>query len=381
MSRHRKKGAPAIELERNNMQPALFDDILTLLKDLIRIPSFSKEEDGTAALLVKFLEDKGVSPGRQGNNVWAVNRFYDPTRPTILLNSHHDTVRPNPQYIRDPFDPLVESGRLYGLGSNDAGGCLVSLIGAFLHFYDQRALRYNLLLAATAEEEISGKNGVESLLPVLPAIDCAIVGEPTRMNLAVAEKGLMVLDGVSNGKAGHAAREEGENALYKALGDLEWFRTYRFPKESPWLGPVKMSVTVIETENKAHNVVPAICRYTVDVRVTDAYSHEEVLGIIRKHISSHVTPRSLRMRATRIEENHPLVQAGIRMGKEAYGSPTSSDKALMPFPALKCGPGDSARSHTADEYVEVEEVRKGLSEYIQLLESIIAAGAASGANK
>jgi acetylornithine deacetylase len=363
------------------MQPSLFDDIVALLKELIRIPSFSREEDGTASLLVKFLEDKGIPAGRRGNNVWALNRHYDPSRPTILLNSHHDTVKPNPQYTKDPFDPLVESGRLYGLGSNDAGGCLVSLIGAFLHFYDRAAMKYNLLLAATAEEEISGKNGVESLLPDLPAIDCAIVGEPTRMNLAVAEKGLMVLDGISYGKAGHAAREEGENALYKMLDDLEWFRTYRFSRESPWLGPVKMSVTVIETENKAHNVVPAVCRYTVDVRVTDAYSHEEVLDIIRAHIASEVTPRSLRMRATRIEESHPLVQAGIRMGKEAYGSPTSSDKALMPFPALKCGPGDSARSHTADEYVGVDEIAGGLEGYIQLLESVIAGGAASAATK
>lgn len=362
------------------MQSDLFDDILTLLKGLISTPSFSKEEDGTAALLMQFLEDRGVPAKRHGNNVWALNRDYDPLKPTILLNSHHDTVKPNPQYTKDPFHPLVESGRLYGLGSNDAGGCLVSLIGAFLHFYDREKMDYNLLLAATAEEEISGRNGIESLLPLLPPVDCAIVGEPTKMNLAVAEKGLMVLDGVSHGKAGHAAREEGENALYKVLDDLEWFRTYRFPTVSAWLGPVKMSVTVIETENKAHNVVPAVCRYTVDVRVTDAYSHEEVLGIIRKNISSEVTPRSLRMRATRIEEDHPLVRAGIAMGKEAYGSPTSSDKALMPFPALKCGPGDSARSHTADEYVEVEEVRRGLSDYIQLLESVIG-GASPAANK
>ena len=349
----------------------IFDDIFALLKDLIRTPSLSKQEDQTAALLRKFLEERGIAVQREKNNVWALNRHYDPQKPTILLNSHHDTVKPNPQYTRDPFDPQVESGRLYGLGSNDAGGCLVSLIGAFLHFYDQPGLTYNLLLAATAEEEISGKEGVEALLPTLPPIACAIVGEPTQMNLAVAEKGLMVLDGVSHGRAGHAAREEGENALYKLLGDLEWFRSYRFPKESPWLGPVKMSVTVIETENKAHNVVPAICRYVVDVRVTDAYSHEEVLAVIRENISSEVTPRSMRMRATRIEENHPLVQAGLRLGRTAYGSPTSSDKALMPFPALKCGPGDSARSHTADEYVEVAEISGGLEGYIRLLESIL----------
>jgi len=354
------------------MRQDLYHDILGLLKDLIRTPSFSKEEDRTAALLSEFLRDKGVQANRALNNIWALNRHFDPTRPTLLLNSHHDTVKPNPQYTKDPFDPIINEARLYGLGSNDAGGCLVSLVGAFLHFHDRSDLPYNIALAATAEEEISGRNGVESLLPLLPPIDCGIVGEPTQMNLAIAEKGLMVLDGVAYGKAGHAAREEGENALYKLWDDIEWFRTFRFPRDSAWLGPVKMSVTVIETENKAHNVVPSVCRYVVDVRVTDAYSHEELLDTIRAHVSSEVTPRSLRMRATRIEENHPLVRAGLGMGKRAYGSPTSSDKALMPFPALKCGPGDSARSHTADEYVELGEVADGLEGYIQLLETVFA---------
>jgi acetylornithine deacetylase/succinyl-diaminopimelate desuccinylase-like protein len=350
----------------------MFEICTELLKNLIRIPSFSREEDRTAALLLEFLCANGVSAQRHGNNVWAVNRHFNPALPTILLNSHHDTVKPNPQYTRDPFDPKVESGRLYGLGSNDAGGCLVSLIGAFLHFYERPDLGYNLLIAATAEEEVSGRNGIESLLPLLPPLDSAIVGEPTKMNLAVAEKGLMVLDIVAEGKAGHAAREEGDNAIYKAMDDIQWFRTFRFPRESPWLGPVKMSVTVIETENKAHNVVPAHCRYTVDVRVTDAYTHEEVVDIIRAHVSGTVTPRSIRMRATRIEEGHPLVQAGIGLGKKPYGSPTSSDKALMPCPALKCGPGDSARSHTADEWVGLEEVREGLEGYIAMLERVVA---------
>jgi acetylornithine deacetylase len=353
------------------MSQQLFEDSIDLLKDLIRTPSLSKEEEKTAALIQVFLESHGIPTKRSGNNVWAVNQYFDPSKPTILLNSHHDTVKPNPQYVRDPFTPSTEGGKLYGLGSNDAGGCLVSLIGAFRYFYGRRDLTYNLLLAATAEEEISGRNGVEALLPLLPSIDSAIVGEPTKMDLAIAEKGLMVLDGLAHGKAGHAAREEGESALYKALDDIQWFRSYRFPKESVWLGPVKMSVTVIETENKAHNVVPAICRYTVDVRVTDAYTHEEVLDTIRAHISAEVTPRSMRMRATRIEESHPLVQAGLSLGRKPYGSPTSSDKALMPFPALKCGPGDSARSHTADEFVFINEIEAGLKGYVDLLEKVI----------
>jgi acetylornithine deacetylase/succinyl-diaminopimelate desuccinylase-like protein len=357
-----------------HMPATLYDDSVDLLKELIRIPSLSREEGRTAGLLYDFLESRGVAPHRNGNNVWAVNRHFDPGKPTILLNSHHDTVKPNPQYTRDPFDPAVASGKLFGLGSNDAGGCLVSLLGAFLHFYDRSDLGYNLLVAATAEEEISGKNGIESLLPLLPVLDCAIVGEPTGMNLAVAEKGLMVLDVVAYGRAGHAAREEGENALYKAMDDIAWFRSYHFPMESVWLGPVKMSVTVIETENKAHNVVPAVCRFTVDIRVTDVYSHEEVLEVVRAHVSSEVVPRSMRMRATGISESHPLVLAGLELGKTPYGSPTSSDKALMPFPALKCGPGDSARSHTADEYVTLEEIRDGLEGYIALLEKVVAHG-------
>jgi acetylornithine deacetylase len=353
------------------MPQHIYEDCVALLQSLIRIPSFSKEEDLTAGLLEDFLQTRGVSVHRYLNNVWASNRYFDPAKPTLLLNSHHDTVKPNPQYTRDPFEPGMDAGRLYGLGSNDAGGCLVALLGAFLQFYEGRELKYNLVVAATAEEEISGRNGVEALLPLLPPIEAAIVGEPTRMNLAVAEKGLMVLDGVAHGRAGHAAREEGENALYKVLDDIAWFRSFRFERESAWLGPVKMSVTVIETENKAHNVVPAVCKYTVDVRVTDAYTHEEVLDIIRTHVSSEVRPRSMRMRATRIDDRHPLVLAGLALGRAPYGSPTSSDKALMPFPALKCGPGDSARSHTADEYIGLEEIREGLDGYIHLLEAVI----------
>ncbi len=351
----------------------LYRDALQLLQQLIETPSFSKEEAGTAAVLQQFLQSKGIAANRHLNNVWAVNEHFDPAKPSILLNSHHDTVRPNPQYTKDPFRAIIEDGRLYGLGSNDAGGCLVSLIAVFLYYYPQKNLPYNFVLGASAEEEISGFNGIEALVPVLPPIAFGIVGEPTQMNLAVAEKGLMVLDGMAHGRAGHAAREEGDNAIYKALQDIQWLSTYRFPKVSEWLGPVKMSVTVIQTENKAHNVVPAQCSFVVDVRVTDAYTHEEVLDIIRAHVQSDVQPRSMRMRATRINIDHPLVQAGIALGKNIYGSPTCSDKALMPFPALKCGPGDSARSHTADEYIYLNELKNGIETYISMLNRMLGA--------
>ncbi|MBO9155121.1 M20 family metallo-hydrolase [Chitinophaga sp. GCM10012297] len=344
-----------------------YQDAVRLLKDLIATPSFSREEDGTAVLLMRFLEEHGVKPDRHLNNVWAVNRHFDPAKPSILLNSHHDTVKPNPQYTRDPFAPIVEDGKLFGLGSNDAGGCLVSLIAAFLHFYDREGLPYNIVLAASAEEEISGVNGIESILEQLPAIDFAIVGEPTKTDLAVAEKGLMVLDCVAHGKAGHAARDEGENALYKAMDDISWFRNFRFPKVSDTLGPVKMSVTVIQTSNKAHNVVPAECSFVVDVRATDQYTLEEMLEIIRANVRCDVTPRSMRMRPSFIPVEHPLVQAGIGLGKQLYGSPTTSDQALIPATSVKVGPGDSARSHTADEFIYLDEISQGIDTYIRLL--------------
>lgn len=347
---------------------------LALLQQMIATPSFSKEENETANTIELFLQLNDANVQRCGNNVWAVNQYFDAAKPTLLLNSHHDTVKPNPQYTKDPFEPIVEGGKLYGLGSNDAGGCLVSLIAAFLYFYPQENLAYNIVIAATAEEEISGTNGIEMLLQdaafkttVGNSSITAIVGEPTLLNLAVSEKGLLVLDCTVTGRAGHAAREEGENALYKALTDIEWFRNYRFEKVSDTLGPIKMNVTVIETENKAHNMVPALCRFVVDIRITDAYTHEEVLDIVRQHVGCAVVPRSLRMRSTGIATDHPLVQAGIALGSTVYGSPTCSDKALMPFPALKCGPGDSARSHTADEFIYVEEVRNGIAFYIQLI--------------
>lgn len=346
-------------------------EAIELLKRLIAVPSFSKEEDRTAELIVGYLESKGVAASRLQNNIWAVNKYFDPAKPSLLLNSHHDTVKPNKAYTLDPFTALEKDGKLYGLGSNDAGGCLVSLIATFLYFYEEQGLAYNIVLAATAEEEISGHNGIELLVPTLPKIEWGVVGEPTKLDLAVAEKGLLVLDCVSHGKAGHAAREEGDNAIYKALKDIEWFHGYRAPKVSDLLGPVKMSVTVIDTDNKAHNVVPSQCHFVVDVRVNEWYTFEELLGIIKDAVSCDVTPRSLRMRSSGIALDHPIVQSGLRLGRTCYGSPTTSDKALMPFPALKTGPGDSARSHTADEYIYIAEIGRGIGNYIELLKPVL----------
>ncbi|HSU27810.1 MAG TPA: M20 family metallo-hydrolase [Chitinophagaceae bacterium] len=354
----------------NNKINELSAEAIGLLKKLIATPSFSKEEDKTASLIVEFLRLKAVTVHREGNNVFAQNKHYDPSLKTILLNSHHDTVKPNKGYTLDPYSPIEKEGKLFGLGSNDAGGCLVSLIAAFLYFYDTKDLKYNFVLAATAEEEISGTGGIEATLAHLPAIDSAIVGEPTLMNMAVAERGLMVLDGLAKGKAGHAARDEGENAIYNAITDIDWFRKYQFPKVSSLLGPVQMNVTVIETDNKAHNIVPSACQFVVDTRVNELYSFEEILSTIRENIKSEVKPRSTRLRSTSIAMDHPLVKSGLASGRKSFGSPTTSDKALMPFPALKMGPGDSARSHTANEYIYIQEIQEGIHLYIQLLNQL-----------
>lgn len=346
-------------------------EAVDLLKELIATPSFSKEEDKTAGILSRFLGGHQIPHSRIGNNVYAYNKYHDPAKPSILLNSHHDTVKPNKGYTLNPFEAIEKKGQIFGLGSNDAGGCLVSLIASFLYYQDQDNLKYNLVLAASAEEEISGFNGIESLLPELGKIEFGIVGEPTQMQMAVAEKGLLVLDGVAHGKAGHAAREEGDNAIYHAVRDIQWFSTYQFPKVSNLLGPVKMSVTVIQTENRAHNVVPSLCSFVVDVRVNELYRFEEILEIINRYVKSDIQPRSLRMRSSSISLNHPLVQSGLALGRTYYGSPTTSDKALMPFPTLKMGPGDSARSHTADEYICRDEINTGIELYIKLLEPIL----------
>ena len=349
----------------------LYADAIGLLKDLIRIPSFSREESETANWIQRFLEDRAVNCKRIGNNVIAMNRHFDPARPTFLLNSHHDTVKPNSQYSIDPFVPLTEGDKLYGLGSNDAGGCLVALIQVFLHFYESTSLHYNLVLAATAEEEISGPGGVESILPFLPKIDGAIVGEPTLMKMAVAERGLIVIDGVAKGKAGHAARNEGENAISIALKDIQLLHAIHFDRLSPLLGPTKATVTVIETDNKAHNMIPALCKFVVDVRVNELYTLEEVREILQENTKSKLHPRSLRLRSSVIANTHPLVQSGLAMGLPVFGSPTTSDKSLLPFPSLKIGPGDSARSHTADEFIFIPEIEEGIDTYIQLLNGLL----------
>jgi acetylornithine deacetylase len=355
----------------NNKISILYTEAVELLKQLISTPSFSKEESETAVIIGKFFALKGIAASRVGNNIFALNQNFDESKPTILLNSHHDTVKPNKGYTLDPFLPIEKEEKLFGLGSNDAGGSLVSLIATFLHFYPHQNLKYNIAIAATAEEEISGSGGIEMTIPYLPKIDCAIVGEPTQMQMAVAERGLMVLDCVAQGKAGHAARNEGENALYKAMNDIEWFQNYQFEKKSELLGDCKFSVTTIETENKQHNVVPSQCKFVVDVRVNELYSFDELLHIIKQNIQSEVTPRSTRLKSTSIELNHPLVKAGVELGRTCYGSPTTSDKALMPFPALKMGPGDSARSHTADEFIYLDEIKEGIELYIRLLTKIL----------
>jgi acetylornithine deacetylase len=343
---------------------------IDLLKKLISTPSFSKEEDQTGSIIDDYLTSQGVKTWRKVNNVWAFNAGFDSKKPTILLNSHHDTVKANSGYTRDPFSPDLADAKLFGLGSNDAGGCLVSLIAVFLHYYDRQDLKYNICLAATAEEEISGMNGLELILPELGELDFAIVGEPTQMQLAIAERGLLVLDCFSEGRSGHAAREEGENAIYKALPDIEWFRTYRFSKESELFGSVKMNVTIIEAGTQ-HNVVPASCKFTVDVRVTDAYRNEEVLKIIQNNVRCRVEARSLRLKSSSISKDHPLVLAGIELGRLTYGSPTTSDQALLDIPSLKMGPGDSARSHSADEFIYVEEIQEGIKIYIGMLDKIL----------
>jgi acetylornithine deacetylase len=346
-------------------------EAIQLLKQLIATPSFSKEEDNSSALIKNFLERNNAKAEQYLYNVWSKNKHYDQDKPSVLLNSHHDTVKPNKSYTLDPYSPIEKDGKLFGLGSNDAGGSLVALIAAFLYFYERKDLRYNVILAATAEEEISGHNGIEALLPQLGKIDFGIVGEPTQMKMAVAEKGLMVLDCITGGRAGHAARDEGENAITNAIKDIQWFSSYKFDKVSDLLGPVKMSVTVIETDNKAHNVVPAQCRFVVDCRVNELYSFDEMLDIIKPNVKSEVKPRSTRLRSSAIALDHPIVKSGVSLGRGYYGSPTTSDKALMHFPALKIGPGDSARSHTADEFIFIDEIKEGIELYIQLLEKVL----------
>ncbi|MDI9359130.1 MAG: M20 family metallo-hydrolase [Phycisphaerales bacterium] len=349
-----------------------FPTIVELLKQLISLESISKQEGATADCIMRFMQGLQIPVQRYLNNVWATNQYFDSQKPTLLLNSHHDTVKPNPSYTIDPFTPLVQDGKIYGLGSNDAGGSVVSLIAVFLYFYDQ-PLDFNICLAITAEEEISGKNGIEALLQNVqfPKINCALVGEPTRMNMAIAEKGLLVLDCVVKGITGHAAREEGVNAIYLAMHDIRWFHTYQFEKQSQWLGPVKMSVTAINTPNIQHNVVPESCSFIVDIRVNELYSVDDILATVQSHVTATCTPRSTRCKSSAISIDHPLVVAGKKNGLTYYGSPTTSDQALMHFPCLKIGPGDSARSHSANEFIYLDEIEQGINIYRSLIKALI----------
>jgi acetylornithine deacetylase len=349
----------------------LYTEAVELLKELISTPSFSKEENDTAEILMAFFTKHQIQFSRVGNNIYAKNKHYDVNKPSILLNSHHDTVKPNKGYTMDPFTPTVKDGKLFGLGSNDAGGCLVSLIATFLHFYNDENTKYNVVFAASAEEEISGVNGIELVLPYLGNINFGIVGEPTKLEMAVAERGLMVIDCTAPGRAGHAARKEGENALYNAMDDINWIRNSHFEKVSELLGESRLTVTVIETENKQHNVVPAQCKFVIDVRVNELYTFEEILDALKANLKSTFKPRTTRMKSTSIALDHPLVKAGMSLGKGYYGSPTTSDKALMPFPTLKMGPGDSARSHTADEFIYLDEIKDGIETYIKVVKQIV----------
>ena len=343
-------------------------EAVELLKQLISTPSISREEEKAADIVEEFFRKKGFNPHRKGNNIWVWAGEKDESKPTLLLNSHIDTVKPSDKWTYEPFVPTLEEDKLIGLGSNDAGAPLVSLIAAFL-LLSEKEQPYNLLFAASAEEEISGRNGISSVLDDLGEIGLGIIGEPTQMQMAVAEKGLMVLDCIAHGKQGHAAREEGVNAIYEALPDIEWFRTYRFPKESEFLGPVKMTVTGIKAGTQ-HNVVPDICEFMVDVRINEHYSNKELFELIQKSVKCDVKARSFRLNSSGIPVDHPVVKRGTELGLSYYGSPTTSDQAVMPFTTLKIGPGDSARSHTADEYVYLHEIEKGIETYVKLLDNL-----------
>lgn len=346
-----------------------FERAIELLQRLIATPSISREEGAAADVVEAELSSLGFTTHRLHNNVWAEAYKHNPSLPTILLDAHIDTVRPNTSWSRNPYEPVVENGCLYGLGSNDTGGSLVAMIAAFCRLA-KREQPYNLILLASAEEEVTGVNGVRAVLSELSAVDFAIVGEPTSLQPAVAEKGLMVLDCVARGKSGHAAREEGVNAIYEALNDIEWFRTHQMERVSPLLGAVKMSVTGIGAGTQ-HNVVPDECRFMVDVRVNECYGNEELLAEIRRAVKCEVTPRSTHLNSSSISVEHPAVKRLIDMGKVLFGSPTMSNQAVMPFATLKLGPGDSARSHTADEYIVLDEIREAIDIYEKVLDNLI----------
>ncbi|MGH2666488.1 M20 family metallo-hydrolase [Flavobacterium sp.] len=344
----------------------LTTEAITLLKKLIETPSFSSEENQTALLIANWFDKNNIPFKRKNNNIWAYNYHFDTSKPTLLLNSHHDTVNPNQGYTLDPFSAIEEEGKLFGLGSNDAGGCLVSLLATFTYFYQQENLSHNLVIVASAEEESSGPNGLNSILMHLPKLDCAIVGEPTEMQLAIAEKGLLVLDVVVSGTASHAAHTNPNNPIYNAMEVIHWFKTYEFEKISEVLGPVKMTVTQINA-GKQHNVVPSECHLVVDIRVNDCYTNEGILEIVSQHINATIHPRSLHLRSSSIDKNHLLVQSGRTLGRTTYGSPTLSDQSVLSCQSLKLGPGNSLRSHTADEFIYRHEIEQGIELYVKIL--------------
>lgn len=349
----------------------LIQSATDLLQDLIRIQSFSGEEDQTATRIGQWLEALEIPFKRSGNNIYAFNRDYTEGKPLLLLNSHHDTVKPNSAYTRDPFTPEIADGKLYGLGSNDAGGPLVSLLACFAYWYPRENLSHNVVIVASAEEENSGPNGLNSMLKILPEVDVAIVGEPTLLDLAIAEKGLVIFDAEVHGTPSHAAHPNADNALYNCISVLEWFRAYRFPKISKVLGEVKLTVTQINGGTQ-HNVVPAKVDLVLDVRVNDRYTNREIADILEAEAPCKVTPRSLRLNSSSIPKDHALVQAGVALGRQTYGSPTLSDQAALSCPSLKLGPGDSRRSHSADEFIYVQEIADGIQLYIRMLERFLA---------
>ncbi|MDG2396104.1 MAG: M20/M25/M40 family metallo-hydrolase [Flavobacteriaceae bacterium] len=352
------------------MDSALSNLAIELLKKLISIKSFSGNEDLTALEIQNWFSKMNIISKKENNNVYAINKYYDKNKPTLLLNSHHDTVRPNSSYTNDPFCPEINKGKLYGLGSNDAGGALVSLIMVFKHFYNTKNLKYNIIIAATAEEESSGKLGIKSLMPSLPQIDLAIVGEPTLMKIAIAEKGLVVIDGIISGTASHAAHNNNNSAIEKLPKVLDWFKKFVFEKKSKLLGPVKMTVTQINAGNQ-HNVIPSKVNIVVDVRVNDCYTNSEITEILKINAPCDLIPRSLDLNSSSISFDHKIVRAGTKLKMKTYGSPTLSDQSKLNCDSIKLGPGDSKRSHTANEYIYIEEIEKGIETYINLLEQIL----------
>ena len=341
-------------------------DAIGLLSQLIATPSTSRNEKDAADIMEKALHNYGFTPHREANNVWVIDPHFDEQKPTLLLNAHIDTVKPVDSWRRDPFAPTIEGDTLYGLGSNDCGGGLCSLLQTF-RMLTEKTQNYNLIYLASAEEEVSGKDGISRALPLLPKIDLAIVGEPTGMQPAVAEKGLMVLDVIAHGKSGHAARNEGVNAIYEALDDMRWIRDYKFEKVSPFLGPTKMTLTVVNAGTQ-HNVIPDKCTMLVDIRTNEFYDNEEVYHFICQHLKSEVKAHSFRLKSSRIDPEHPLIKKCVAMGMKPFGSPTLSDQALMPFPSFKLGPGESSRSHSADEFIKISEIADAIAKYKELLD-------------